>query len=198
MPPGPAADRARAGDHPGELFLETRRMRLTGLRHADLFDLVRLGRDLRVTRALLDAPVGDLHAAAALVEDANRIYRENPGYGLWRAGDRNGRFLGFFSLVCELDPDVVGIGVRLLPSAWGRGYALEGGEALCRHAFETLGLPRIEGLCLPENRTVPPLLARLGFVADGEAEQFGKRALRFSLARGDWRGIRRRVRAAAP
>ena len=193
QPPATASN----ADHPGTPFLDTRRMRLSGLRHADLFDLVRLGRDLRVTRALVDAPVSDLHAAAALVDDANRIYREKPGYGLWRAGDRSGRFLGFFSLVCELDPAVVEIGVRLLPSAWGRGYALEGGEALCRHAFDTLGLARIEGLCAPENRSVPPLLARLGFVPDGEVEQFGNRARRFALVRCDWRGIRRRVRGDA-
>ena len=92
----------------------------------------------------------------------------------------------------EYSPGEVEIGTRLLPRAWGRGYALEGGAALCTHAFDTLGLPALLGLCDPANRSVPPLLARLGFIPDGKVEQFGKPALRMRLKRADWRGVRRR------
>lgn len=182
-------------DFPGTELLRTRRMRLSGLRYADVMDLQRLGRDARVTRALIDAPVDSLIAVAALIEHANRIYAQRRGLGLWRADDPSRGFLGFFSLVADLDPASVEIGVRLLPSAWGRGYALEGGEALCAHAFDTLGLDVVYGLCAPDNRSVPPLLARLGFAPDGRTEQFGKPALRFALQRGHWCGVRRRRRA---
>lgn len=176
---------------PDDGFLRTRRLVLRGLRPGDVFDLQRLGRDPRVSRALLDAPVDDIASAAALVETARRIQREHPGLGLWRADDAAG-FIGFFSLVSEHAPGEVEIGARLLPRAWGRGYALEGGAALCTHAFDTLGLPALLGLCDPANRSVPPLLARLGFAPDGEVEQFGKPALRMRLQRADWRGVRRR------
>ena len=171
--------------------MRTRRLLLRGLRPGDVFDLQRLGRDPRVSRALLDGPVDDIASAAALVEAARRIRRERPGLGLWRADDAAG-FIGFFSLVAEFDPCEVEIGTRLLPRAWGRGYALEGGAALCAHAFDTLGLPELVGLCDPANRSVPPLLARLGFRPDGMAEQFGKPALRMRLHRSEWRGVRRR------
>lgn len=180
--------------------LRTRRMVLRGLRPRDVFDLQHLGRDARVSRALLDAPVDDIASAAALVEAAMRIEREAPGLGYWRADDAAG-FLGFFSLVAELDPHEVEIGTRLLPRAWGRGYALEGGAALCAHAFDTLGLEALVGMCDPANRSVPPLLARLGFVHEGVAAQFGKPALRMRLSKGEWRGIRVRdagCREAAP
>jgi RimJ/RimL family protein N-acetyltransferase len=190
-PPTPSPQ--RPSDHPGIELLRSRRLRLRGLRYADIFDLQRLGRDPRTTQALLDAPVDDVATACALIETANRVYRERPGLGVWRADDERGAFVGFFSLMAELDPDEVEIGTRLLPGAWGRGYALEGGAALCDHAFGTLHLPALLGLCDPRNRPVPPLLARLGFVADGETEQFGHRALRFVLRREDWRGIRRRT-----
>jgi RimJ/RimL family protein N-acetyltransferase len=182
-------------DHPGEPFLQTRRMTLRGLRHADVFDLQRLGRDARVTHALLDAPVDDIASACTLVDSANRIYRERPGLGIWRADDARG-FVGFFSLMAELAPGEVEIGTRLLPRAWGRGYALEGGAALCEHAFATLGLPALVGLCDPANRSVPPLLKRLGFVPAGEVRQRGRPALRLRLVREDWRGVRRRGAAA--
>lgn len=180
------------GDYDGALLLSTRRMHMRGLRYADLFDLQALGRNARVTCSLLDAPVDSLAAAMALVDSANAIYARRPGLGLWRADDEHGRFIGFFSLMGELDPDVVQIGTRLLPHTWGRGYALEGGAALCTHAFQTLGLPRLIGLCDPDNRSVPPLLARLGFVDGGQTRQFGRLALRFVLQREDWQGIRRR------
>ncbi|HJR73201.1 MAG TPA: GNAT family N-acetyltransferase [Luteimonas sp.] len=183
----------KAADYPGEEFLRTRRLRLRGLRYADIFELQRLGRDARVSQALLDAPVNDVASACALIDTANRVYRERPGLGVWRADDDRG-FIGFFSLMAELDPDEVEIGTRLLPRAWGRGYALEAGAALCEHAFSTLEVPALIGMCDPDNRSVPPLLMRLGFVPDGEAEQFGRRALRLVLRREDWSGVRRRAR----
>jgi len=176
---------------PDDEFLRTRRMVLRVLRPGDVFDLQRLGRDPRVSAALLDAPVDDIASAAALVETARRIHRERPGLGLWRADDAQG-FLGFFSLMAELDPGEVELGARLLPRAWGRGYSLEGAAALCAHAFGTLGLPSLVGLCDPSNRSVPPALARLGFRPDGTTRQFGRPALRMRLPRGEWRGLRPR------
>lgn len=193
-PSGVAPGAGGGRDYAGTELLRSRRLRLRGLRYADIFDLQRLGRDARTTRALLDAPVDSIAAAVALIDSANRVYRERPGLGIWRADDEHGAFIGFFSLMAELDPAEVEIGTRLLPRAWGRGYALEGGAALCAHAFDTLQLPALVGLCDPRNRSVPPLLARLGFMADGETEQFGNRALRFVLRREEWCGIRRRVR----
>lgn len=178
---------------PDDHFLQTRRMTLRRLRHADVFDLQRLGRDPRVTQALLDAPVADIASAAALVEMSQRIHERNPGLGLWRADDAEG-FLGFFSLVAELDPDEVELGARLLTRGWGRGYALEGAAALCEHAFSTLGLSELLGLCDPANRSVPHVLARLGFAAEGMTEQGGRPALRMRLRREDWRGVRPRSR----
>lgn len=185
------------GDFAGAELLRTRRLRLRGLRYADALVLQGLGRDPRATAALLDAPVATVAEACALVETANRIYRERPGLGIWRADDAAG-FVGFFSLMAELEPGEVEIGTRLLPRAWGRNYALEGGAALCAYAFDTLGLRRLCGLCDPGNRSVPPLLARLGFVADGTTVQRGRPALRFVLARGDWQGVRRRTRGGGP
>lgn len=188
----PAPRGATTMDFPGIELLRTRRLRLRGLRYADVLQLQRLGRDPRATSALLDGPVGTVAEACALVDTANRVYRERPGLGIWRADDAEG-FVGFFSLMAELDPREVEIGTRLLPRAWGRNYALEGGAGLCGHAFGTLQLPRLHGLCDPGNRSVPPLLARLGFVADGAVMQAGKPALRFVLQREDWSGIRSRA-----
>lgn len=185
----PATGGGDSRDFSAGEFLRTRRLRLRGLAYRDAMTLLRLGLDTRVGLHLLDAQLDTLVKAVGLVVVANRIYAEHPGLGTWYASDRGGVFVGIFSLMPEPDSDEIGIGTRLLPRAWGRGYALEGGVALCEHAFATLDLPYLIGLCAPDNRSVPPLLGRLGFVADGDASQFGKPALRFVLRRGDWRGI---------
>ena len=187
-------DELRSKDYPACEFLRTRRLQLRGLGYRHVPDLLHLGREERVTQFLLDGPLRDLTEVAGVIVWANRLYTAQPSLGLWHASDHRG-FVGMFSLTPDADGDT-GIGARLLPRAWGRGYAIEGGAALCEHALATLGLPRLVGLCDPDNRSVPPLLARLGFRPDGEGMQSGQRALRFVLERGEWRGTlaRRRPR----
>ncbi len=186
---------ALAGARP---FLRTRRIALFELAPAQALDLLRLGLESRVARHILDAPLDTLVEVVGMIEHARRIHIERPGLGIWYATDRHGAFIGIFSLVPSTESGAIEIGTRLLPRTWGRGYALEGGVALCEHAFGPLGLSSLIGLCTPENRSVPPLLERLGFRADGRTEQFGKPALRFALAREDWSGARRRTHCRSP
>lgn len=179
-------------DYPTEEQLHSRRLRLHGFAFRHVIDLLQLGREERVTRMLLDDPIATLDDAMGLVVWANKLYRERPGLGLWHTRDRVGRFIGLFSLTPSGNAGDVAIGVRLLPSAWGRGYAIEGGATLCAHAFETLQLTALIAQCAPENRSVPPLLRRLGFDESEAGEQFGNPARRFRLAREDWHGLRPR------
>ena len=179
-------------DYPSEEHLRSRRLRLHGFAFRHVIDLLQLGREERVTRMLLDDPIATLDDAMGLVVWANKHYREQPGLGLWHTRDHVGRFIGLFSLTPSGNAGDVAIGVRLLPSAWGRGYAIEGGAALCTHAFETLQLPALIAQCAPENRSVPPLLRRLGFDEIEAGEQYGNPARRFRLAREDWQGLRPR------
>lgn len=191
------ADELRSTDYPAREFRATRRLVLRELAYRHVPDLLQLGRQERVTAFLLDSPLRTLQEVAAVIVWANRLYASQPALGLWHASDHRG-FVGLFSLTPDASGEI-GIGARLLPRAWGRGYALEGAVALCDHAFATLRLPRLAGICHPDNRSVPPLLARLGFRATGTCTQAGQTALRFELARDDWRGLRpRREGRAAP
>lgn len=174
---------------------DTRRMQMADLALAQSMDLLRLGLESRVAEHILDAPLDTLGQIVALVEHTQRVRAAHPGLGIWHARARRLGFIGIFSLVPSTEEGEVEIGTRLLTKAWGRGYALEGGIALCEHAFGTLGLPALIGLCTPENRSVPPLLARLGFRADGMTTQYGRGALRHRLRREDWVGPRSRRRS---
>ncbi|MEN5118068.1 GNAT family N-acetyltransferase [Luteimonas sp. TWI662] len=189
---------ANGRDYPAEVQLRSRRIQLRGFAFRHVLELLQLGREERVTRLLLDNRLDTLDDAMGLVVWANRIYRDRPGLGLWRAGDRGDRFIGMFSLVPLGNTREVSIGVRLLPSAWGRGYAIEGGAALCAHAFDGLGLEDLVAHCAPDNRSVPPLLLRLGFEEIDRGTQFGRPARRFQLRREDWRGLRPRREGVAP
>jgi RimJ/RimL family protein N-acetyltransferase len=84
----------------------------------------------------------------------------------------------------------VEIGSRLLPIAWGRGLALEGGEIMLEHAFTTLGLPRVWGICHPDNRSAQAVLAALGFEADGIARYDGQDACHHVIDLNAWRESR--------
>ncbi|HEY0179233.1 MAG TPA: GNAT family N-acetyltransferase [Dokdonella sp.] len=186
-----------AGDFRGAEFLRTRRLVLRELRLADVGALIALNAQPEVSRWLVEPCPTDYFGVAKIVVRANENYLLRPGLGVWHASDAHGCFVGVFSLVPIDGGDEVEIGTRLLPAAWGRLYPVEGGRALCAHAFERIGLSHLVGLCHPHNRAVPAILRRLGFRADGETRHFGNVALRYVLRREDWRTRVRRAQASA-
>lgn len=177
---------APASDFPAEPFLETRRLRLRGLCLADVPQFMALNSDADVARWLVEPCPTEYFDVARLVFHANYQYVTRPGLGVWHASDRQGSFVGVFSLMPIEGTDDVELGARLLPETWGRMYSIEGCRALCEHAFVRLALPRLIGLCHPQNAAVPAILRRLGFSPDGEALHFGNRALRHVQLRDAW------------
>lgn len=170
----------------GNASLQSRRMTLRPWTMADRTDLLALDTDDRVNLHLIDIGARSRNEAVAFMAIANALCMRGEGLGVWRAGNRdNDRFLGYFALA----PDGQGrieLGARLMPSAWGRGYALEGGHFLSAHAMDTLSLPEIWGFCHPGNRAVPVLLQRLHFDPLGETIHLGRKALAFRLHSDTW------------
>ncbi|HEY0232124.1 MAG TPA: GNAT family N-acetyltransferase [Dokdonella sp.] len=198
--PAPRHDDGRAAapspsDFPARPFLSTRRLRLRELCLADIPSLTAMNADADVARSLVEPCPTDYVGVARIVFHANACYLTRPGLGVWHASDPDGRFVGVFSLMPIEGSEDVEIGTRLSPWTWGRLYPIEGGRALCAHAFDTVGLPRVLGLCHPDNIAVPAILRRLGFTAEGETLHFGHRALRFVLQREDWRPLQDARRA---
>jgi RimJ/RimL family protein N-acetyltransferase len=133
-------------------FLETERLSLRQFHAADAANLYRLHRDPRVMRYIGDGSVGDRASVAAALARAAREYRNYPGLGVWPAAERaGGTFVGWFCLKYVPQTVEVELGYRLLPEAWGYGYATDGARALVRYAFQVLGLYRVIGLTHPGN-----------------------------------------------
>ncbi|WP_049580465.1 GNAT family N-acetyltransferase [Streptomyces sp. SBT349] len=152
--------------------METERLRLRPFTEDDADRLAALHGDPAVMRYIDDGrPVerGDtvaLHLPALLAE-----YRElPPGHGAFAAEERQGgAFVGWFSLRpaasrgLETGPGGgTELGYRLLPSAWGRGYATEGARALVRAAFAERGAERVVATTMTVNTASRRVLEKAG------------------------------------
>ena len=91
-----------------------------------------------------------------MVMDAIEQGFEAHGFGLWALEERaSGALLGMAGLqhVPFLAPftPAVEVGWRLVPSAWGRGFATEAATAALAHGFEAAGLAEIVAMTAPAN-----------------------------------------------
>ena len=144
-------------------FLETERLSLREFRPGDADDLYRLNGDARVMRYIGDGSVGTRASVGVALARAGREYRNYPGLGVWPAAEReSGAFVGWFCLKYVPKSVDIELGYRLLPEAWGYGYATEGASALLHYGFETLGLYRIIGLTHPGNTASQHVLRKAG------------------------------------
>jgi [ribosomal protein S5]-alanine N-acetyltransferase len=65
----------------------------------------------------------------------------------------------------------VELGYVLGRAFWGQGFAQEALQALCQHAFQQMGVRRMEAEVNPANLASNALLQRLGFTLEGRLRQ---------------------------
>jgi len=163
-------------------LLDTERLTLREFRADDVDNLYRLDSDPRVMRYIGDGSVAARAAIPVAVARAKKYYRTYPGLGVWPAEDRATKaFIGWFCLKYVPTTVEVEVGYRLLPDAWGSGYATEGARALMRHGFAGLGLTRIIGLTHPDNLASQRVLQKAGLRDAGWGNYYG-RELRLFVA----------------
>ena len=160
----------------------TVRLELREVAPGDIETFFRLDRDPQVMRYIGDGSVGTRATCAAAVARAKKYYALYPGLGKWCAEERSsGRFIGWFSLNYVPKTVEVEVGYRLLPGAWGRGFATEGARTLVSHGFETLGLDRIIGLTHADNAASQRVLQKAG-LRDAGWGRYYERNLRVFVA----------------
>lgn len=78
-------------------------------------------------------------------------------------------FIGFIGLSTQTFESsftpCVDIGWRLLPSAWGKGYATEGARACLKFAFSRLRLPEVYAIAAELNIKSQRVMRKLGMTA---------------------------------
>ncbi|GAB2993473.1 GNAT family N-acetyltransferase [Amycolatopsis acidiphila] len=134
-----------------EVFLETARLVLRPVGHADVAALVELDSDPEVMRFL----TGGRPTPRAEVEA-----RMLAG-GFYLAAEKaTGKFVGWFEFrLCEAGTE---LGYRLRRQAWGKGYATEGARALVDKGFRELGVERVVGYTMTVNRASRRVLEKAG------------------------------------
>ena len=95
---------------------------------------------------------------------------ENNEKGIWWAvcSKADGRFLGAGGLNDLNKKDKKAeLGFWLLPENWGKGYMSEAMPLIFDHAFNEIGLHRIEGFVESKNTNCKKALAKLEFTLEG-------------------------------
>ncbi len=158
------------------LHIETGRLIIRSLRHADAPALAELWSDPDVTR-FMGGPRNYSQVRETLEQDA-----AGPAltFDLWPVVEKNsGRIIGDCGL---LDKEVDGQAeVELVyvfhPSAWGKGYATEAAGAIRDYAFTRLGLARLIALIDPHNAASAQVARKLGFHLEKETRRPGGKVM---------------------
>ena len=162
-------------------WLTTLRLELREFVASDVDDIARLDGDRRVMKYIADGRVQDRAAAEATVRRVMRYPRLYADLGAWRASRRDtGAFIGWFSLKYAGKSSDIEIGYRLVPEAWGLGFATEGAAAMRDYGFDDVGLARIIGVTHPGNRASQHVLAKIGMVDEGYGRYYDQRLRLFA------------------
>ena len=162
-------------------WLETLRLELRAFVAADFDDFYRLDRDPRVMKYFTNGKPMPRDAVAKAFGRVLRYPALYPDLGAWRASRRDtGAFIGWFCLkYAGKSPDIE-VGYKLLPAAWGRGFATEGAQALVDYGFDDLGLHRIIGVTHPGNKASQRVLMKAGLEDAGWGRYYDKRVRLFA------------------
>lgn len=191
----------------------TRRLRIRRFTPSDVDNLWVLYSDPEVMR-FLDHPVNSrAEIEERVLPELLAEYERYRNFGYWAAENREtGEFIGrlaFNPIVLPEDPakqlwedapdddtTIASIGYRIRRSAWGQGYATEGGAELVRHAFVDLDISELWATTMAVNTGSRRVMEKLGFQYDRTVDlewddplpgtEFGEVAYR--LGRTDWSG----------
>jgi len=165
-------------------WLQTPRLELRDFVAGDLDDLYRLDSNPRVMRYVGDGKPSSRAMVLRLLTRAIGYPSLYPALGLWHTSHRDsGEFVGWFSLkYAGKSPDIE-VGYRLVPSAWGQGFATEGARAMVTYGFGDLTLERIIGVTHPDNRASQRVLMKAGLEPAGWGHYYDRRLKLFAATR---------------
>jgi len=162
-------------------WLETLRLELRDFVAADFADLCRLDRNPRVMKYISNGKPASRDAVAKALGRIIRYPALYPDLGAWRAARRDtGAFIGWFCLKYTGKSSDVEVGYRLLPEAWGQGFATEGARALVDYGFDDLDLDRIIGVTHRGNMASQRVLLKAGLEDAGWGHYYDQRLRLFT------------------
>jgi RimJ/RimL family protein N-acetyltransferase len=121
-----------------------------------------------VLKYLHEPPLKDLAHARQVLKEIILPQYENK-LGRWAVHLKsNNEFIGWCGLKFRPERNETDLGYRLLPAAWGRGYATEAASACLEYAFNVLHLEKINACAHVENIASLAVLENIGMKYSGE------------------------------
>jgi RimJ/RimL family protein N-acetyltransferase len=154
-------------DQSTHVLLETERLILRRFTEADVDHLFALDNDPEVMRYINGGTPTPREVIVTQILPGFMHYDEQrPAFGFWAADDKStDEFLGWFCFRPKIDrPDEIVLGYRLRKAAWGKGYAIEGAEALIHKGFAELGVQRVVATTYEENMASIRVMEKAGMV----------------------------------
>ena len=152
------------------VIIETERLLLRTFTADDAHLIYDLNLDPDVTRYTGD-PVRDINHAKEVLEQVILPQYVLYNHGRWAVHVKPAlEFIGWCGLKCRPERNEIDLGYRFMKNAWGRGYATEAAFTCLRYGFEKLGLNRIVGRAMPENKASLNVLQKCGMVLIGPEE----------------------------
>lgn len=152
--------------------IRTARLVVRTVAEPDLEDLLEVNGDDAVTRHLPYASWRSREDALAWLTRMQALCATGTARQLVIERQSDRKVIGTV-LVFQFDEQSarVEIGYVLGRAHWRRGYATEALLAVCRKAFEAMGIRRIEAEARPDNVASNQLLQSLGFTHEGRLRQ---------------------------
>jgi ribosomal-protein-alanine N-acetyltransferase len=174
-----------------DVQLETERLLLRPITHADIPDLFELDADPAVHRYLGNQPVTAIEEIVARLADIHQQYEKNGIGRLAIVEKKSGEFVGWSGLKYETEVrkefNYYDLGYRLKQGWWGKGIATEAAIASLTYGFTDLELAEICAGAHVDNQGSNRILRqKLGmslietFTYDGEPHNW------YRLRRSDW------------
>ncbi|MBQ4835764.1 GNAT family N-acetyltransferase [Pseudoalteromonas luteoviolacea] len=152
--------------------IETERLILKALSKQDAGDLFTIFSDFEVMKYWNTAPWGSIEQADCFIAKSIDAHKNNTEITLGIYWKETGELLGKIMLFSyDKTSRRAEIGFGISRDFWGKGIVSEAGQALIEHAFNHLGLRRIEAEIDPDNISSSKALERLGFQKEGVLKQ---------------------------
>lgn len=162
-------------------ILETARLQLGEFTLDDVDDMYKIHCDPEVTRYTGEGELTSREEIERrITKDVLGDYRKY-GYGRWAVIYKaDGRLIGFAGLKYLEDMDEIDLGYRFARAYWGMGLATEAAQAVLDYGFRNLGMSRIIGMVMPENKASIRVLEKVGMRFEKLTTTQGQRVVRYA------------------
>ncbi|CAN5626949.1 GNAT family N-acetyltransferase [soil metagenome] len=175
-------------DYMSAVIFETPRLVVRQYTEADAEQAFPIYSDPLVMRFLGNgktAPVATVdEMRRVLIERRIKRYLPDPKFGAWAALAKNsGTIVGTIILLNLDSGPEIEVGWHLARSAWGNGYATEGGRGAIDYGFNTAGLDRIACVVHPDNHKSLAVARRLNLNHEGRKRHYEQELEYFSTSK---------------